>query len=467
MPVDCRLSGAMATEMENSTKTKMSGTTPSDDAKKAITSPSSAESWRADESKPPNEPVAAAVLTGSLSDLTLIGHFSDTKSPEGIESTRGKAKGDNHKDPPGPDHVRAILFPDSEKSPKFIWLKTNDRTLDLDKLDEKLEVAHVLGLETGSQIGQQQITLTKDTQRQSMPGSRANAQPHLLLREDCFVDGSKPNLSIGTVTSGKFQFSWRGPIVAVKTSPKESDVTGASPVLIDITITDYRDLIDFFRDYGQYEEGVEDFGPISFWWLAPALKQKLISQPQFLVVRLSCDSEYEATKNKYSPFEIGVGHPAMAFLRPCPVTTRIGIPLVVRRSPTDNAYKADAEATGNTNYGPNLLLMNVDPESDNWGRVPENRTQGSVVVMRPDSLDLHPHHLEAIIMYLKDPVLPALRDSIGPNPERTRSSVLGLLIPNRFFIYYTMYKKMKIDIDETWKSTPDPKGYSGGTHWST
>lgn len=494
----------MATKMENSSKAKTSGITLSDDAKKAITSPPSAESRCSDESKPSNGPGAAAVLT-SLNDLTLKGHFSDGKSPKGLESAREIAMEDNvcvnclgpatsrcsrcnyswycssgcqrvdriyhkhlcsqvaeHKDPPGPDHVRAILFPDSEKSPKFIWVKTNDRTLDLDKLDEKLEVAHVLGLEAGSQIGQQQATLTKNTRRQSRPGLQANAEPHLLLREDCFVDGSKPNLSIGTVTCGKFQFSWRGPIVAVMTSPEESDVTGASPVLVDITITDYRDLIDFFHHYGQYEEGVEDFAPISFWWLSPALKQELILQPQFQVVRLSCDSEYKATKNKYSPFDIGVGHPAMAFLRPCPVTNLIGIPLVVRRSPTDNAYRADAEATGNTNYGANLLLMNVDPERDNWGWVPENRTQGSVVVMRHDSLDLHPHHLEAIITYLKDPVLPALRDSIGPNPERTRPSVLGLLTSNRFFMYYTMYKKVKSEMDETWKSTPDPKGYSSG-----
>lgn len=505
MPVDYRLSGAMVTRMENSTKTQTSAVTLSDRAKKAITSPPSAGPWRPDESKPLNEPDAAAVLTGSLNDLTLKGHFSDEKPAERILSPREKAKEDNvcvnclrpaasrcsrcnsswycssrcqradriyhkylcsqvteHKNPPGPDHVRAILFPDSEKSPKFIWLKTNDRTLDLDKLDEKLEVAHVLGFEGGSQIGQQQVTLTKDTRRQSTPGLQGNAEPHLLLREDCFVDGSKPNLSIGTVTSGKFQFSWRGPIVAVMVAPEESDITGASPVLIDITITDYRDLIDFFRSYGQYEEGVEDFAPISFWWLAPALKQELISQPQFQVVRLSCDSEYEATKNKYGSFSIGVGHPAMAFLRPCPVTTHIGIPLLFRRSPTDDAYKADAEATGNTNYGPNLLLMNVDPESDNWGRVPENCTQGTVVVMREDSLDLYPHHLEAILTYLKELVLPALRDSTGPNPERTRPSVFEMLTSERFFIYYTRYKMVKRDIDQTWKSTPDPKGYSSG-----
>lgn len=505
MPAEDELSGAKTIETNSSTKVRNSATTPPSDANRAVTSTPSAQPTSPEESKPSDERDAAAVLTGSLNDMALKGHFLDGWPPERKEDVPKETRHDNMcvncfgpatrhccrcnsswycsfrcqkadhkyhkhlcsqvaelKDRPGPDHVRAILFPDNEKSPRFIWLKTYDTTLDLDRLEESVEVAHILGVK--ARIGQQQVTLTTSSRRQSTPGFQAkwNAETHLLLREDCFVDGSKPNLSIGTATIGNFLFSWRGPIVSVLTSPQESAVGGASPVLLDITMTDYRDLIDFFRDYGQYVVGEEDFAPISFWWLAPALKQKLISQPQFQVVRLSCDVEYEATNNKYSPFNIGIGHPATAFLQPCAVTDRIGIPLVIRRSPTDSAYRANAEATGNTNYGPNLLLMDVDPTSNTWGLVPENLTQGSVVVMRADSRDLHPHHLEAIIMYLKDPIYPALRASTGPNPERTRSSVLEMLAGDRFFWHYTRYKKMKIDIDGTWKSTPDPVGYSSG-----
>ncbi|KAI4130547.1 MAG: hypothetical protein LQ338_001695 [Usnochroma carphineum] len=471
MQADSQLSQRGADGMASSTETSNSTPTLSNHAKKEIAPPSSAEPAGPTKTKPLDEDSATATLTGSLNDLTINGNTSKEADPEGGRNIAAKAfkveRADwgyhkylctqvkDVKDRPDAASVRAILFPENDTSPRFIWLKTNDTELDMDNINEKLEVSDILGVGSKGQIGQQQVT--KNVRREFKPGmTPANAQAHLLLREECFLDGSKPNMSIGKVTKGNFQMSWRGPAVAVLTSYDDPGQSDTSAVIDDMTMTDYRDLIDFFAFYGQYVEGEEDFAPSSFWWLAPALKQELTLQPQVQVVKVSSDFEFRETGVKFSPFTIGLGHPAMAYLQPCPITKLLKFDLVIRRFPTQDAFRAEAEAAGNTNTGPNALLLCVDPKSKNWGTAPDNLTQGTVVVMRDDRQDLHPNHLEVIVMYLVNVIVPALQETLGPGARRERVEVLEMLHPGRFLWYYWCYKNEKSKRDDKWKTTPDP-----------
>ncbi|KAI4090043.1 MAG: hypothetical protein LQ344_004973 [Seirophora lacunosa] len=474
--------------------------TSSDQGKDEGKPSSSAKSRMTNENDSSKEVDANLILTGSLNDLTFAGHFSNGRATD-QESTAPKVgrqteacaaclapakthckrcasswycsancqKVDWHfhkylcwqvkefEDRPRANCVRAILFPDDSISPRFIWLETNDSVHELDSLNEKVEAEIFLGVNMKAQVGQQQVTISTSRRRECMPKTaQRNARPHLLLRENCFVDGSKPNVSIGTVMKGDFQFSWRGPIVAVLCSSAETARDESIAAIEDMTMTDYRDLLDNFSFYGHYAEGQEDFAPSSFWWLAPALKQDLISRPQFQVLRTKSEFERKSTGSKYEPFNISEGHPATAFLQPCPATVLLGMPLVLRRYPTDNAFRAGAEADGNKNYGPGLLLMNVDLKSKSWGLTPKHGTEGTVVVMRHDQQDLHEHHLSAMFMYLVEVISPAMEETMGEDPKRERAEILEMLTPGRFWWFYQRVKDQRRDLDETWKNVPDP-----------
>ncbi|KAI4174015.1 MAG: hypothetical protein LQ343_002578 [Gyalolechia ehrenbergii] len=356
------------------------------------------------------------------------------------------------KDRPDSKSVRAILFPDDDKVPNFVWLKMNDTVLDPKCVSEKLEVAELLGVKVEEQIGQQEVM--RGIRRAAKPGP-STTKAHLIVRADGLVDGSKPNQSIGMITKGNFLFSWRGPVLSVLTSWEESHDGNANPTLGDMTMTDYRDLIEFFATYGKYVEGQEDFGPSSFWWLAPALKQEMITRPQIQVIKISCDVEQKLSGVKYNPFNIGEGHPAMAYLQPLPITASLGLPLVMRRYPTDDTMRAEAEATGYGNAGPELLLMCIDPKSQIWGKAPKGLVQGNMVVMRHDQEDLYQHHLEALFMYLVQIVYPAFEETLQPEPKRERAEVLDMLHPSRLDWYFRLFRKERSQRDERWKNTPD------------
>ncbi|KAL9031874.1 MAG: hypothetical protein Q9196_000129 [Gyalolechia fulgens] len=356
------------------------------------------------------------------------------------------------KERPDSKSVRAIFFPDDDKTPKFVWLKSNDKVLDAKCVSEKLEVAELLGVTVEEQMGQQEVM--RSLRRAAKPGS-STARTHLIVREDGLIDGSKPNLSIGTITKGNFLFSWRGPVLAVLTTLEETHNGNANPTLDDMTMTDYRDLVDFFGTYGKYVEGQEDFGPTSFWWLAPVLKQEMITRPQIQVVKISCDVEQRLTGLKYNPFNIGEGHPAMACLQPLPITASLGLPLIMRRFPTDDSMRAEAEAAGNSNAGPELLLMCIDPKSQLWGKAPKGLVQGNMVAMRHDQEDLHQHHLETLLMYLLQIVYPAVEETLQPEPKRERAEVLDMLHPSRLDWYFRVFRKERSQHDERWKNTPD------------
>lgn len=357
------------------------------------------------------------------------------------------------KDPPEPGYIRALLFPENEAAPRWIWLKETEDPLDMDFISDSLEVKCFLGVSDDRQIGQQHIMNT--LRRAVVWDSEAvESRAFLLTRENCFKDGSKPNQSIGTVTGGHFLFSWRGPIVAVLIRSETAEEGEDGHSFFDhLGMIDFRDLINFFLKYGRWVEGLDDFAPPSFWWMSPALKKELGANRVIKAVQINGNVEARNTEEKFRSFLVPEGHPALAFLQPCPVTVSLGLPLLMRRAPTQEASKEEAEATGNGNFGPSLLEICIDPKHAHWGKSPEVTVHGNMAVVRQDMKDLHPHHVEAMICYLSSVVYPAMEDSMSGT--RSKQEVLEMMHPSRFDWFFMKFRKEQTGSGKMWAQTPD------------
>ncbi len=352
---------------------------------------------------------------------------------------------------PEPNLVRAIYFPEDDKDPRFVWLKQNDDPLDLEYMIEKFELGEVekLLVADDGEVTQQYVTRSI---RQDRRTDKVTARVYLLMHHKSFTNGSRPNKSIGWITKGNFHFSWRGPMVAVLTRFDESEENQDEAVLEDTSMVDFRDLVDYFNTYGKLLPSLEDFGALSFWWLPQSLKDELKQQRQIKVVEVKSDVEYKHSGTKYQEALMGEGHPAMAYLQPCPVTGRLGLPLVLRRKPVEDGWKNEVAVKGNANYGAHLLLLDVNPQSPNWGMTAGFSEQGTVLVMRHDGKDLHAHHVEAMIMYLLQVVSEAMKESV--EGRRSKSEVLDLMHPSRLDWYFHRYRKEKVAKEESWKDSP-------------
>ncbi|KAL8693425.1 MAG: hypothetical protein Q9218_001735 [Villophora microphyllina] len=354
------------------------------------------------------------------------------------------------KDPPESGYVRALYFPADESGPRWIWLMVTEDPLDMDFISESLEVQGLLGVTDDREIGQQRVNNTL-RRAATWDSISVESRVYLLTRQNCFEDGSKPNRSVGTVTKGQFLFSWRGPIIAVLIRSEITDEDEEGHSFFDhLEMIDYRDLMTFFKHYGMWEEGIIDFAPTSFWWLSRNLREELGASRAIEAVIATGEVEAKKTGKKYRPFLVPEGHPALAFLQPCPITVSLGLPLLMRRAPTEDAFKEEAEKTGNRNFGPRLLEICIDPKSREWGTTPEFNVCGNMVIIRQDMKELHPHHVEAMLAYLGTVVFPAIQESVTGG--RSKKEVLEMLHPSRFDWFFLKFRKEQGNF---WAKTPD------------
>ncbi|KAL8675573.1 MAG: hypothetical protein Q9168_000085 [Polycauliona sp. 1 TL-2023] len=353
---------------------------------------------------------------------------------------------------PKPDCVRGILFPEDDKAPKFVWLKQNDEDgLDLEYVIERFEFGEVETL-LSTPEGAVTQQYAAPSARRDKGTENSTARLYLLHRENPHTDGSRPNMSVGWVTKGKFQFSWWGPMVAVLTQFDDSEESENEAVLDDVSMVDFRDLIDFFGSYGRLTQGFKDYGAYSFWWLPQPLRDELDQQRQIKIVDVASDIDHKRSGIKYQEGWLAEGHPAMAFLSPCAVSVSLGLPLVLRRKAVDDDWTAKVESDGHRNHGAHLLLLDVDPKSPHWGATIGFAEQGTVMLMRHDGKDLHRQHAETILMYLVQVVGEAMMESVAG--RRSKGEVLDLMHPSRLDWYFNKYRKQKAEQDQSWKDVP-------------
>ena len=365
------------------------------------------------------------------------------------------------KDRPSTNHVLAVFFPEYGSKAQLVWIAKKEEIVDVDSISKSLEP--LVWLQVGNVRGVARQTTTMGERRQKKKEldkimgleedkSAIKCIVYLLLRKDNIMDGSKPNTSIGTVTKGRTPFSWRGPILAILTKggiPPQGNKSVAerfeeSYVVKhgDMDLIDYRDLIDFFADYGSWTPELDDFAPHSLWWESPILRREIEHQQRIWVVRVSCDAEYKLTGFKYTPLTSPPTHPGWAFLQPLPITVKFGLPLIMRRLPALDSYKAEAEATNNINTGPNFLHLNPEAEGSMWLTVPEQAPHGSVMIMRYDKKNLHVNHLYAMLAYLNEVVRPAMEEAFMG--KREKGEVLEMIHPSRFDWYFKRMRKERV-----------------------
>ncbi|KAL8872565.1 MAG: hypothetical protein Q9174_001823 [Haloplaca sp. 1 TL-2023] len=371
-------------------------------------------------------------------------------------------------DRPSTNHVLAVYFPEHEQKPQLIWIAKKEEVVDIVDVARSLEPVVWLRDEHVRNFTQQTTSAGDRRQRKiamdKMSGlendkSGNNQVVYLLVRKDNLQDGSRPNKSIGTVTKGRTPFSWRGPVLAVLTkealpprgnrSVAESFEDSYVTTHTDMALIDYRDLIDFFAEYGGWKAGEEDFAPDSLWWESPTLRRELEYQERIAVVRVSCNVEHRVTSAKWAQAACQPSHPAWAFLQPLPITVKLGLPVVMRRLPSNPLYKAEAEAAGNRNIGPDFLLLNPEMEGDKWLTVHEQLPYGPVMIMRQDKKHLHLSHVYSMCTYISDVVLPAMEEVYAG--KREKGEVLEMLHPSRL---HWFFKRVCKEV-KAWEHTPD------------
>ena len=146
-------------------------------------------------------------------------------------------KNDNER--PSPSHRRAILFQDSEKQPKFIWIECQKMEEGGHNWEEPQNVQHHLGPDCGL------------VERTSFDRNKVRDRPldhsiEIHNRNAFGLDGSVPTQSIIAATQGTNAHEWCGPVVVLRKIGHCSTYAGSFG---DMSMEDYMHVIDHFKVY--------------------------------------------------------------------------------------------------------------------------------------------------------------------------------------------------------------------------
>lgn len=264
---------------------------------------------------------------------------------------------------PAKDMRRAILFPADSDKPKFVWIATVWNPS--------------VGLENSD--AERFIRDDKPSPRWHIVSENDHRKRftqhciHLVCGGKLTLDGSVPNRSVIGAAGDKAAYGWRGPIIAVA-----KDGTGEDPACFgDITLHDFRDVVDFFLSYDGTQSGI---------WI------KRIVEGTAKGVRIDCPGGFNAV-------EIDTHHRVFyQNLRRDPDIPRmVGLPICILRSPPEKAWSTDPAKF--RSHSIIFLHLRVEDCWDSvWGAVPDIwiNEGGSALVVRSQAEDLLPEHLEVL-----------------------------------------------------------------------
>jgi len=178
----------------------------------------------------------------------------------------------------------------------------------------------------------------------------------LVIREAFLVDGSKLNRSImeSVKTSGTVHHRWSGPIVAMRQLPIE--------FYEDITLADFRHIIDYFVTYNSSEVR-ETINP-----------QALRTTPRAIRgVKICCFGEIKLHGTEpYVPIEVPYVHPICGVYESAvsPISKILGRPLRLWKFRDIETWldppSWDANLCADSNPDAAFLMMGADPKKDDW-----------------------------------------------------------------------------------------------------
>ncbi|MCJ1387824.1 hypothetical protein MMC18_000667 [Xylographa bjoerkii] len=258
----------------------------------------------------------------------------------------------------------------------------------------------------------------------------------LICRDEFTKDGSVPNKSIINATDRKMKYGWRGPILVVAQSISRA----SDPPYEDVTLHDFRDIIDYFLTYNG--------GPTS------QMRVQIVKKTQ--AIRIHCPAHMVASKvAKFSIEKINTIHPVYSN-RPLidSITSKINLPLCILRIPPDLKWSSKKEDFVN-HTAACLALDGSDPEShfDNW-----YKEGGDALVARADSHHLLPEHLEVLADFCETKVYLLLADAMNtPNYlENINSVFMEHVTEEKFTLYWETYRRKKAISDPRWRNVSSP-----------
>ena len=139
---------------------------------------------------------------------------------------------------PSQAHKRAILFKEDGPKPLMIWVVCRRKNDQEDGIRDSVDVGSFLG-------NDMPFTDHRLIQRNLRRNRGLGYTLELKFRDGFLLDGSKPNQSIQAMET-TVSSSWRGPMVALKKQGVGVDFRSYA----DMTLGDYRHLVDYFASYG-------------------------------------------------------------------------------------------------------------------------------------------------------------------------------------------------------------------------
>ncbi|CAM6122071.1 unnamed protein product [Calypogeia fissa] len=337
--------------------------------------------------------------------------------------------------PPGPTFKRAILFPVSEKTPKFIWLKI------LREYDEEDGYAYDSPQLKGLLGAGDPISSRVYVQKNILRNRTLDNTIVVACRDAFLIDGSLPNQSIRHATRGEHAHRWAGPMVVFQLVGLDN--SDPRSLCCDITLADFRHAVDHFKSYNNEN----------------CTSRGLRGVREVKGVKISCKADQELLGvEKYIQASVEDSHEVFRVEEPIPISRLIELPILVRKCPPHKKWKNRPDADY-TNLPASWLHLDLNPKSDSFGFFPFEWDErvGTVIAVRVDRKVLFPHHMEALCHFCQFTLMPLIEDSIGVGlVERTRDEVMGEMTKAKFKEFFSDYKVKNMLMDRSWMTTPCP-----------
>lgn len=333
---------------------------------------------------------------------------------------------------PSPTHKLAISFPETEVKPLLTWIlcyrKASSEYEEYGIVVE-YETANVRPLLGKDDPFPGRLHIEYNPKRDKSLGSgiavwsyrKEGYSIELTFREAFLKDGSTINRSImeSVKTSGTVPHKWCGPIVAMRKTCNE--------FYDDITLADFRHIIDYFVTYNTSEVR-EITNPQSY-----------IRRPRVIRgVKICCYGEIKMHGTEpYVPVEVPKVHPICGKFGEgdiSPISKLLGRPLRLWKFPDIETWIDppgwNYNLGADSNQDAAFLMMGADPQSENWGWAPLywNNEIGNVLVVCDDDSDLSVDELRLMCHFVRRKLLPMFEDSMGAGLVlRTKQEVLSFI----------------------------------------
>ncbi|KAF2503385.1 hypothetical protein BU16DRAFT_39086 [Lophium mytilinum] len=288
---------------------------------------------------------------------------------------------------PTAQHKRAILFTEENERPSLIWVHCTDYP------DEGVETAD--------------LSPYMEDLAPSVSVVHFNHRLNQVLEDDIIVynlddylSESKPTRSLYRATAplGFPAVQWRGPIMVMRKVGRGSDAIYST----DMTLADYRNILDYFVNYGKYNAtGIEECG-----------KEPEKTANTMRGVKITCKSEQDLRgKKPFVAVQVSTNHAATLDGEVSPISKLVNMPFRAWKIP----QSSEARGHGNSlaNQAALFLMIDTNPKRPRWGFAPRHWQHGigDVLLVREDGEDLTLEQAEVLSRFCQYKLIPMVQQA--------------------------------------------------------